>query len=214
MKFNILDFLLPRETKFFKLFIEQTNNLIEAGHQFRMLASKIQSFDEDEIKKQITVIKECERIGDTIETRIITELNETFITPFDREDIHLIAMNIEHGLDILTSISNKIESYGIRSFPDNICKFADLVVRISETLKDLIADMEKKRNIDARIETMHTIEHDADYLFHISVGDLFKQESDPIQIIKVKEVYEHLEAVVDAVDHVGKLARSVMIKHG
>ncbi len=214
MKFNILDFLLPRETKFYKLFVEQTDVLIEAGHQFRTLAIDLPNLSAEELKNRTVKIKECERKGDDAERKIIRELNETFITPFDREDIHFIAMNVERALDILTSISNKIEIYGIESFPGNIIKFSDLVVEISETLKKLFIDMEKKHDIECHFTNIHQLEHKADYLFHTSVGDLFKQEKDPVQIIKLKEVYEHLEAVVDAIDHVGKLARSVLIKHG
>jgi uncharacterized protein Yka (UPF0111/DUF47 family) len=214
VKFNILDFLLPRETKFYKLFIDQTDVLIEAGHQFKNLALDITTLTDDTLKARVTIIKDCERRGDDVEKLIISELNQTFITPFDREDIHHIAMNIERALDILTSITNKIEIYGIKQFPQNIIKFSELIVEVAETLKKMFGDMEKKRDIENHFKNIHKLEHNADYLFHISVGDLFKQEKDPIQIIKIKEVYEHLETVVDAIDHVGKLARNVLIKHG
>jgi uncharacterized protein len=214
MKFNILDFLLPRETKFYDFFKEQVNILIEASHIFRSMASRNDEMNEDDLKKEVNKIKDCEKKGDMVESKIIKELNLTFITPFDREDIHMIATNIDLALDILTSISNKMEIYGINRFPKSIHNFAELIVEISELLYILMEDLEAKKNIDNSIKNIHALENKADYLFYISVADLFKSQIDPIDVIKLKDVYEYLEDMVDAVDHVGKIVRRIMIKQG
>lgn len=214
MKFNLLDLLLPRETKFYTFFKEQVEILIEGCMAFRSMASKIKTLTEDEIKIEIAKIKDCEVRGDAVESKIIQELNKTFITPFDREDIHTIAINIDRALDILTSISNKIEIYGIHKLPKNVYNFSELIVEIAENLKKVIDDLELQKNIDASLRTMHALENNADYLFYISVGDLMKKEENPIEVIKIKEVYEFLEEVVDAIDYVGKIVRRVMIKQG
>jgi uncharacterized protein len=214
MKFNIFDLLLPRETKFFDFLKEQADILIEACVVFRNLATNMKHMDQDEIKKEINIIKDIEKKGDEVETKIINELHSAFITPFDREDIHSITMHIDKALDILTSISNRIDIYDINKLPKNIQKFSELIVEIAEVLKKLLEDLEKKRNIDLTIKAMHTLENNADYLFYISVADLFKKENDPIDIIRLKDVYEYLESVVDAIDYVGKIIRRVMIKNG
>ncbi len=214
MKFNLLDLLMPREGKFFNYFKEQVSLLIEASQIFRNLSLNIDSMNEDEIKKEIGRIKECEKKADFIEVTIINELEKTFITPFDREDIHLIAINVDRAIDILNSFSNKIEIYGIHSFPVNVSKFSDIIVEIAEILYDIFNDFEKKKKIDDKIRNMHALENNADYLFYISVGDLFKDHTDPIEIIKLKEVFEYLESIVDSIDYVGKLLRRVLIKQG
>jgi uncharacterized protein len=214
MKFNILDFLLPRETKFYEFFKEQVDVLIEGCILFRNLVSNIKKMSEDEIKIEVTRIKECEVRGDAVESKIIRELNETFITPFDREDIHMIAMNIDQAMDTLTSLTNKIEIYGIHKLPKEVHNFSELIVEIAEMLKKLMTELESKKNIETILKSMHTLENNADYLFYLTVGELFKKETNPIEVIKLKEVYEYLENVVDDIDHVGKIVRRVIIKQG
>jgi len=214
MKFNLLDFLLPRETKFFDFFIEQADILIEAANIFKNLSINISKFEESEIKIEVNRIKEMEIKGDIVESKIIKELNQTFITPFDREDIHHMAITIDKSLDILTSLSNKIEIYGIKNLPKNVINFSNLIVTISQDLRKLIDEFKKKSNIDYILNNMHNLENKADYLFYLSVGELFKQVTDPIEIIKLKEVYEYLEKIVDKIDSVGKIVRRILIKQG
>jgi len=214
MKFNLLDLLLPRETKFYQFFIEQVEVLIEGCTIFRDLVTNLEKLSPDEIKAETARMKTCEKKGDEVEAKIIDALHKTFITPFDREDIHLIAIDLDKALDMLTSISNKIEMYGFESIPVNLQNFAQLVLESAETLKKLFHDFAKKRDPVQHIEALHSLENRADYLFYISTAELFKQQTDPIQIIKIKEVYEYLEAVVDEIDHVGKIVRIVLIKQG
>lgn len=214
MKFNIFDLLLPRETKFYDFFIEQVDLLLEAGKIFRSISENYQKLNDDELKKEISKIKECEKKSDAVEVKIIRALDQTFITPFDREDIHTMTINIDKALDTLTSLSYKIEIYQIKTFPISIYNFSKLIVEISEILKNLFIEMEKKKDIDGLIRQMHDLEHKADYLFYISAGELFKEYTDPIEVIKLKEVYEFLENVVDSIDFIGKIVRRVMIKQG
>jgi uncharacterized protein len=75
-------------------------------------------------------------------------------------------------------------------------------------------ELESKKNIETILKSMHTLENNADYLFYLTVGELFKKETNPIEVIKLKEVYEYLENVVDDIDHVGKIVRRVIIKQG
>lgn len=214
MKFNLLDLLLPREKKFYTFFKEQAEILQEAARLFKSLATNLKNLKEDEVKEMVTKVKDCEHRGDQVEAKIIKELHDTFITPFDREDIHAITVQVDKSLDLLTSLSNKIELYGIRKLPKNAVNFAELIVEMTDVLKKLIDDLEPKTSIDALIANLHSIENNADFLFYISVGDLFKKETDAIELLKNKEIYEYLEAAVDAIDYVGKIIRRVMIKQG
>jgi uncharacterized protein len=214
MKFNLFDLLLPRETKFYVLLKRQTEALVEGCIAFRNLATTIKKLGSDEIRKEVARIKEIESKGDHIEKEIIEELHGTFITPFDREDIHMMAVNIDRSLDLINSISNKIEIYKIRKLPKNVSQYAELLVEIAEGLDTLVKDLEKRVNLDKQLNHIHSLETNADYLFHISMADLFKKEKDPIELIKIKEVYEYLEEVINAIDYVGKIVRRVMIKNG
>jgi uncharacterized protein len=214
MGFNIFDLLLPRETKFFTYMDQQVGYLTMSTGIFQELVVNIQSFSEDQIKTRLIKIKECETNGDEVEHQIIHALNKTFITPIDREDIHLLAINIDRALDILNSISRKLEIYNIREVPSNVCKFADIIVKINKQMELSIKKLAKKENVDDVVNLMHELENEADELFHVSMAELFCTNCHSIHIIKFKEFYEHLESVVDAIDYVGKLVRGIKVKQG
>lgn len=214
MGFNIFDLLLPRETKFFVFMRHQVEYLTTGTTIFKDLVEHLESMSEAQIKEKLTAIKECESNGDIKEREIFDALNKTFITPIDREDIHTLAINVDRSLDILNSISRKIEIYNIRKVPANVCAFADIIVRITAQLDILIIRLQSKKNIDEVIHKMHTLETEADELFHVSMAELFSDNGNPVYIIKFKEFYEHLESIVDAIDYVGKLVRGIKVKLG
>ncbi len=214
MKFNLLDLLLPRETKFFTYFTEQIDVLIEGSKLFKALISNLESFSPEEIQNRLKEIKECEQRGDNIEFKIIKELNLTFITPIDREDIHTMAINIDRTLDILYSISRKIDIYSIRTVPANARRFADIIVDICTIMGELIDALRTRRDIGDITSRMHGLENKADDLFHQSMAELFRDNMDPVDVIRLKDLYEHLEDVVDSADYIGKLVRGVVVKQG
>ena len=193
----------------------QADIFIEGCELFKKLATTIDKISEDEAKNIIKRINEFEKKGDDLEHLIIDELHKTFITPLDREDIHLIAINIDKSLDILNSISRKFEIYGIRNVPINVCRFADIIVEIAIELRNLFAALEKKNDINDIVRRMHELENKADTLFYNSVAELFSDgKYNPVEIIKYKEIYEHLESIVDSVDFIGKIVRGIAVKQG
>jgi uncharacterized protein Yka (UPF0111/DUF47 family) len=97
--------------------------------------------------------------------------------------------------------------------PENVVRFCVLIVDIASELKRLVQDLKDKKDIPLILKKMHTLENDADTLFHNSIARLFETK-DPIEIIKFKELYEQLENVIDLVDHIGKLVRGIMVKQG
>lgn len=214
MGFNIFDFLLPRETKFFDHIIRHADCFYEASVTFKELVYHIEDLNSDDIKKKIMIINDYETKGDEIERLIIDELNKTFITPIDREDIHTLAINIDRAIDILTSITRKIEIYQIHKIPTNVCKFADIIFRMAEMLRTLVHELKGKKNIETIQQNMHKTENEADDLFHKCMAELFSNQHDPVDIIRFKEVYEHLESVIDSVDFIGKLVRGIIVKQG
>lgn len=214
MKFNIFDLLLPRETKFFTFMNDQVSNFMDGCSTFHHLVSNIEKMDEDEIRREIRKIKDCEKKGDELERNIITELNSTFITPIDREDIHLIVVNVDEALDILNDLSQKMEIYRINKVPGNVCTFADIIIDISSELVKLMNSLKAHNDVTPIIDKIHKFENEGDYLFHVSVAELFRDETSPVDIIKFKEIYEQMENVVDSVNYVAKIIRGIKIKLG
>jgi hypothetical protein len=169
---------------------------------------------DNDIKASLDRINEYEMKGDSLEHKIFDELNKTFITPIDREDIHTLTINIDRALDILNSISRKVEIYNIRLVPSNVNQFAELIEKIAEQMCVAVKQLRKKTYNEAVMVQMHELENEADELFRTSMADLFNEKNAPIYIIKFKEFYEHLESAVDAIDYVGKIIRGIKVKLG
>jgi uncharacterized protein Yka (UPF0111/DUF47 family) len=216
MKFNILDLLLPRETKFFNYLNQMSDLIVDSSNALNDLVVHIESLSEDEIKKRLYAIRDYEQKGDSVEEIIIEELGRTFITPLDREDIHTLAMNMDLVLDILKGVSRKIEFYNMRKMPLNICKFSEIIASSAKLQSDLVHELHSRKQVRKKVDSLHHLEKQADDLFHNCMADLFGKDDNyqTIEMTKLKELYELLEEVVDSIDFVGKLVRGIKMKHG
>ncbi len=192
--------------------LAQSNCFVEASIIFRELMTDLEVLSEDEKKLKILSIRECELRGDSIEKEMIDELNMTFITPIDREDIHTLAVKIDKAIDILNSLAKKIDIYSITKVPKDVIKFTDIIVAIGHLMVKLVQELENKKYVEQIQTKMHILENEADDLFHACVADLFSSKHNPIDIIRYKELFEHLESVVDAIDYVGKIIRGIKVK--
>ena len=216
MRFNVLDLLLPRETKFFD-FLEQLSGYVYDGCvAFRDLAVQIETLSDDECKKRIYAIRDYESKGDQAEMTIIEELSRCFITPLDREDIHTLAVNLEKFLDELKDLARKLETYRIRKLPTNVCQFCDILVAIAKLQQEVVGDLRTRQKVRKKVEQMHKLENQADELFNVSMAELFcnKDTVLTVEMVRLKEVYEALEDAVDHLDDIGKLVRGIKIKNG
>ena len=158
MKFNFLDLLLPRETKFFDLFNEQAGRLLACAKRLRELVAELRGFVEpasaapgaaetgrrDILKAGVTAVREIEKQADKIEERINLTLEESFITPFDREDIHTIASSVDNAIDAMKALTTKLELYGVLELPPRFEEFADIVADCSVFLVEAFARMKKR----------------------------------------------------------------------
>jgi uncharacterized protein len=214
MGFNLISLILPKEVKFFDYLSEQTNNLHEGCLLFKECIENLERSVGQDQKNYFSLIKECERKGDNIERNILEHLNDAFITPIDREDIHDIATEIDTALDIINGTARKIEIYSIKSVPENIKTFNTIIVSIVSELATLLKHLKDKTAIKDSIIAMHKFENEADELFLQSMLQLFSNGTSAIEIIKMKEIYERLESVVDVVDRIGKMIRGVKFKMG
>ncbi len=213
-KFNILDLLLPRETKFYTLLEKQAANLLEIARCFRELVNDLGNSDPDVILKHLVTIKEMEKAGDKIERQIIDELDTTFITPLDREDIHNLAMSTDHAVDLIHGLARKLELYRIHEIPVPLKSFGDIMVGISVELVKLMQALPSRKGVQEIIRIIHEFEKLGDDNFAQALANLFSDHNDPIYIIKFKEIYELSEEIIDSVDYVGKTIRGIMVKIG
>jgi uncharacterized protein len=230
VRFNFLDLLLPRETKFFDLFIEHAGRLVACAKRLRELAAEleaaagpsegtaasaaIEAARRDILKAGVAEVKEIEKQADKIEEKINVALEESFITPFDREDIHLIASAVDNAIDAVKALTTKLDIYGVLELPPRFGEFAEVVMECSTGLAEAFERMKKRSSISAHVKAVSEAEKKADLLFSIVIGDLFKSEKAAVEIIREKEVYEGLEEIVNRINTTAKLLRRVMIKQG
>jgi len=211
-----MDFLLPRETRFFTFLAQMGDLLVTGCITFRDLVVQIEGLSEDDVKKRLFSIKDCEQKGDRLEVAILDQLESTFLTPIDREDIETLTIQIDKCLDILNSLSRKIEIYHITQVPMNVVKFADIIVALANLSRELVDDLVAKRDVRKKAEAMHKLENQGDDLFHLSTAELFagSEKYQTIETTIFKELYEQLEVLVDSIDFFGKQIRGIRMKHG
>ena len=205
--------LLPRDEKFFTMLEESTSNLQMTSDVLKRLAL---ATNPREQSKLVEEIKEMEHRGDTITHRIFSQLNATFVTPLDREDIHLLASALDDILDHIDGSAHRVVLYSIKKFPPAMIRLCDVLhLSIAELHRGigLMRNLHDTERLEEVFLKVNQYENDADDIFEQAIADLFKKEKNPIQIIKLKEVYVGLETATDKCEDVANVLEGIMIKH-
>ena len=201
--------LLPREEQYFDLFAQMTLYIQKAARELKeMLADKDQNYGEYAQR-----IKGMEHACDELTHTISMRLNKSFITPFDREDIYLMSSALDDIVDLINDAARAIVDFDIKEIKDHAKDFADVIVRMGEQLREIVSTLQKPKNITQRLVEIHRLENEGDDIYHAAIAELFREERDPLNVLKWKEVYEKLEAAVDRCENVANIIESVVIKH-
>jgi len=200
-----------KEDKFFALF-EDTARIIE------QTAELLSVFMEDlsDSQAKIKEFEVLEHKGDDQTHAIIQELNRSFITPVDREDIFAIAKGMDDIIDFIDSAANRFVMFNVKECTPQSKEIAGLIVKCSKELVGLtkeLHDMKKSSELKNKIIAINTLEHDGDILFRQAVTELFTGEVKTLEVIKWKEIYELLEKVLDAYEDVADTIEGVVMKH-
>ena len=205
---GILNFL-PREEQYFDLFIQMTVYISSAARELKeMLADKNRDFE-----GYAQRIKGLEHACDELTHNISTRLNKSFITPFDREDIYLMSAALDDIVDLIDDAARAIIIFDVHEITDYARDFADVIERMAEQLKEIVATLKRPKNATPRLVEIHRLENGGDDIYHAAIAELFHNEHDPLTVLKWKEVYEKLEAAVDRCENVANIIESVIIKH-
>src|SRR5579859_2882352 len=184
--------LVPRETKFFDMFAEMADNLLEGA---RLMAGILSDFQN--VEARVQQLSDIEHRGDDMTHALLTKLNQTFITPFDREDIHKLAASIDDVLDYVHAAGERLVMYHIKSAPGEAAHIADVIVRQSDQLAKAMARLDKLDGILDYCVEINRLENEADQIARKAIAALFEREKDPIALIKEKELFEVLEMATD-----------------
>lgn len=198
---------IPKETKFFEMFAEVCKNLTGAARLLQRMLS-----NHGEIPKAVEQFRELEHRGDDMTHAILTKLNQTFITPFDREDIHRLASSLDDVLDFMNSAAVRLVLYNISAPPPPAAELAGIIVQQSEELAKAVSNLEKNQHVLEHCVEINRLENEADLVSRKAIGHLFEQEKDPISLIKMKELYEVLETATDKAEDAANVLEAVVLK--
>ena len=158
-------------------------------------------------------IKRLEHACDELTHTISTKLNKSFITPFDREDIYLMSSALDDIVDLIDDAARAIIIFDVTEIRDYAHDFANVLEKMTEQLREIVATLQKPKNITQRLVEVHRLENDGDDIYHAAIAELFHDEKDPLTVLKWKEIYEKMEAAIDRCENVANIIESVIIKH-
>lgn len=202
--------LIPRETKFFDMFAEVANNLIAGA---KALSDCLHQYDYEKLPAVVERIKEIEHHGDEMTHRILIKLNQTFITPFDREDIHLLTSSMDDVLDFINGASDRLLTYKITQPSPSAKLLAAIILKQAEELGKAVSLLDKNGKMMEHCVEVNRLENEADQVSREAIGRLFEGGYDPITLIKLKELLEILEAATDKAEDVANVLETVVLKN-
>ena len=210
---SFLKFFVPKDHSFFPMFESDAQNLVKAAELLRELLASADVAEHERLYKEI---RDIEHIGDDITNKTYEQLNKSFITPFDREDIHELTANIDDVVDSINGIARRICLYKPKKMMPIYKELAELVYEGAKEveaaihcLKDPVANKEK---ISRACSIVTVIEHKADEIYFTGVSELFEKEEDPKELIKNNKILEMLERCVDEEEDVTDTLKSILIK--
>jgi len=202
---------IPREEGFFVLFEESARNTVEAAQCLKQLVDTWQ-----DVEQKVGKITELEHQGDTITHQIIAHLHRTFVTPFDREDIALLAHTLDDVIDFIHAASDAMLLYRVNPPGQRAKELADIIllgaIEVEKAVPMLRHRSELKKIFEHCIE-LNRLENMADRVFRSAMAELFADSSDITEIIKWREIYEHMESATDRCEDVANVLEGVALKH-
>jgi predicted phosphate transport protein (TIGR00153 family) len=202
--------LLPREDKFYQYFIDQARIISEASRLLLHGAEKGNA----ELARAAVEIRGLEQQGDEIIHEIFVRLNSTFITPIDPEDIHSLSSHLDDVLDGIEDAAHRMVSYRLAHIPPTVVELCKVVNQCAQTLDAAFQALSRDEKLIDHCIEVNRLEEVADQLVRAAVSDLFVNEKNPIEILKLKEIYDFLEQTTDACEDVADALQNVVVKNG
>ena len=200
---------LPKEEQYFSFFAQMTSYISDAARVLvEMLSDKSGEYGEHAKR-----IKAIEHSCDDLAHSISTKLNKSFITPFDREDIYMLASALDDIVDLIDDAARALVMYDVHETTPHARQFADVIQSMAIQLHEIVSMLSRPVGINPRLVEVHALENKGDDIYHTAIAELFHNATDPLYVIKWKEIYEKLEAAVDRCENVANIIEGVIIKH-
>ena len=200
---------IPRETKFLEMFADIANNVVEGA---QALSDLLHNYDYEQMPAAVAKIAAIEHRGDEMTHRILIKLNQTFITPFDREDIHLLASSLDDVLDFIFAAADRLLTYKITQPSPSAKVLAGIILKQAQELGKAVVLLDKDTHLLDHCVEVNRLENEADKVSREAIGRLFDGDLDPITLIKLKELLEVLEEASDKAEDVADVIETVVLK--
>ncbi len=203
--------LSSKEVVFFDMFYEASEIVYKAATMLEDLMNNYTG-----IQEKIEAIEQVEHDCDQQVHKIMQKLNSSFITPIDREDIYLIAKELDNITDAIESTAHRFRMYNVQKIMEESLAFASLIVKSTAELKKVMLELKNLKTskaMNGQIIEINRLENEGDVIYRNVIAKLFVSEKDPIEVIKWKEIYELLESTLDACEDVANIVEGVVMKH-
>ena len=200
--------LIPRDVRFFDLFIEDAANVLGAA---RLLEAMLRTYDV--LERRAGEIRDAEHRGDELSHEIGHRLESTFVTPFDREEIYALISGLDDVLDFVEEVADTFVLYRVEAPTAVAVQQASIIVRQCEQLHDALLHLKGFKGLEKYWIEVHRMENEGDRLARKAIAELFSGGLEPMDVIKWKEIYGLLEATIDKCEDVANIIERITIKH-
>jgi predicted phosphate transport protein (TIGR00153 family) len=197
----------PRETSFYDMFSASADNIVMTAGLLAELVTV--GSDRSSLAARI---RDAEHTGDDITHRILRQLNSTFVTPFEREDIYRLASRLDDVLDFIEAAADLIVLYQLEELPQEICKITDVLHRAAKSTAEAMPRLRSLKDLSEYWIEVNELENEADQVHRRLVARLFSGSYEALDVLKLKEVAEELEAAADAFEHVADTVQTIVVK--
>lgn len=210
---KVFQILVPKDKKFYPLFCHASSNLVECTEVFKEL---LNANDEEKRNELVKEVKKLEKVGDQITSSIFDELNSTFITPFDRDDIHKLTNRIDTVVDLINTCAKRIQLYKLYEIPPVFHKMADLIEQAAHLINEVtlglndIHTISRFKNHCIRIQEL---ENESDVLNYSFLSEIFDSETNAISLIKKRDILNSLEKAMDRCEDVSDVFVTIIVKN-
>jgi len=200
--------LIPRDEVFFDLFNEMAKRTIRAATLLKQLFAEPGQLDH-----YVAQIKAVEHEADNLTHDIINRIDKTFVTPIDREDIHLLASQLDEVVDLVDGTARRAAMFHITQVREPAKKLCEVLILATNAIGVAVKDMRNSKIVVQQSRVIKQHEEEGDALYHEAVGLLFQGTPNPLDVIKWKELYDTLERALDQCEDVANALESISLKH-
>jgi uncharacterized protein Yka (UPF0111/DUF47 family) len=201
--------LIPRDEKFFPMFNDVARILCQCADLVAQIFAEPGRLDE-----LATEVKRLEHQADGITHDVMMRIDRSFVTPLDREDIHLLTSRLDDVIDLLDGTVRRAQMFHVTEAPTHAARLADVLKRAANLIETAVANMKKPKLMVEHTQRMKALEEEGDAIYAEAVGDLFRGTPDVLHVIKWKEMYDKLEEAIDQCDDVSNVLESIALKNG